>query len=124
MFDERRGTLLGPPRRFQGCPRWKGLFKESPISIRARWKPKGAHESDGVYHIHISVCTSASTHTHTDASCLSTLPCWSRPLLPLILLSQEEQSTVFFFIVDIHAIWQVNSPTSHSGTISLTFRQS
>lgn len=107
MF-ERRGTLLRPPRRFQGCPRWKGLFKESPISIRARWKPKGAHESDGGYHIHISVYTSASSHTHTDAS-LSFIPSLhsfflllsftgSRPLLPLILLWEEDPSTVLFFI--------------------------
>lgn len=49
MIDEQQGTLLAPPRRFLGCPRWKGLFKEPLASIRARWKPRGVQESDGGY---------------------------------------------------------------------------
>ena len=95
MFDERRGTLLGPPRRFPGCPRWKGPFKESPVSIRARWKPKGAHESEGGYHIHVSVCSSACSHT-----CSYPPPpffFFSSPSLVRCLHSHSSGSTVLLF---------------------------
>lgn len=51
---------------FLGCPRWKGLFKESLGSIRARWKPRGVHESDGGYLILISMCISLRHGAHIE----------------------------------------------------------
>lgn len=69
--DRSHKCLMSDEALCSSCPdvpraahAWRGLFKELPVSIRTRWKPSGAHESGGVCHIHIGVCTSCCEHTH------------------------------------------------------------
>ena len=123
MFDERRGTLLRPARRFPGRPRWKGLFKESLGSFRTRWKPEGAHDSGGGYRILKSVFCSAYACMETVLSCRLYVP---HPLSLLVLPSTGSHPGFsshtplganrlqHCFLLDVYTIWQVNSTTSHS----------
>ena len=99
-------------RRFLGCPRWKGLFKESPVSIRARWKPSSAQESGGSYHIHMSVCTSACKQTYScvlsflhllfPSSCIHRFLFPASAHTPLGAIREQ-----YFYLLDIYHIWQV-----------------
>lgn len=85
----------------------KGFFKNRQFSIRARWKPSGAHGWEGGYHIHISVgLLPANTHAYSHVlsfiCCLkyiflllSFIACCSLPTL--ILLWEPTGYSIAFY---------------------------
>lgn len=93
MFDRQHGTLLTAPRHFLGCPRGKGLLKESLVEARGcAWIRRS-------YLILISVCLSLRHRT---------LGAVFRRIIPSFVHSQAAVS------LDVLALWRVVSTTSRS----------